>query len=106
MLTSMQELINSWGSPTEVTGDAIRTDKNWWYLIEYVWKRGRWVTSDALKDRDLVATGLDGKVVFLKRLRCNEGTEMLGIWISLDSSNTKILNVLESTALEWVAKQG
>ena len=40
VLESMQTLINSWGSLMEVTGGAIRTDKSWWYLIDFVWKKG------------------------------------------------------------------
>ena len=36
VLASMQSLINSWGSLMEVTGGAIRTCKNWWYLIDFV----------------------------------------------------------------------
>ena len=90
----------------EVTGGAIWIDKSWWYLIEYVWSRGRWMASDSLSDIDLVATGLDGNVVSLKRLQCNIAAEMVGIWISPDGSNTKILEVLKSTALEWGGKSG
>ena len=104
VLTSMQSLINSWGSLMEVTGGVIRTDKSWWYLVDYVWKRGRWVATDALHDIDLVATGLDGNVVSLNRLRCDEAAEMLGIWLAPDGNKNKILSVLKSSALEWAGK--
>ena len=36
VLTSMQNLINSWGSLMEVTGGALCTDKSWYYLIDYI----------------------------------------------------------------------
>ena len=36
VLSSMQKLINSWGDLMEVTGEALRSDKSWYYLIEYV----------------------------------------------------------------------
>ena len=35
VLMSMQNLINSWGTFMKVTRSAIRTDKSWWYLINY-----------------------------------------------------------------------
>ena len=41
VLASMQDLVNSWGSLIEVTGRSIRTDISWWYLLDFVWKRGR-----------------------------------------------------------------
>ena len=40
----------------EVTGGALSVDKIWWYLIEYICKRGKWVADDAEKEIDLEAT--------------------------------------------------
>ena len=51
----MKELINRRGSLIEVTGSALSVDKIWWYLIEYIWKRGKWVADDAERELDLVA---------------------------------------------------
>ena len=56
----MQALIGSWGSLMEVTGGALCPDKSWWYLVEYVWKQGKWVASDTGQDLNLQATGPDG----------------------------------------------
>ena len=82
VLNSMQQLINSWGSITEVTGGAISASKCWWYLIDFVWQRGRWVPCDELLSYDLQAKNYDGKIVSLKRLRNNEAAEQLGVWIA------------------------
>ena len=65
-LTSIQSLINSWEYLMEVTGSTIRTDKSWWCLIKYEWKRGKWIVSNPDVGIDLVATGVDGNVVSLK----------------------------------------
>ena len=27
----------------EVAGRALSVDKSWWYLIEYVWNKGKWI---------------------------------------------------------------
>ena len=66
VLQSMQTMINSWGNLMEVTGGVIMTDKSWWYLIDFVWKRGKWVTHDLEIGVDLIATGKDGTTVSLK----------------------------------------
>jgi hypothetical protein len=46
----------------EVTGGALNLDpsKSYWYMVEYVWKHGKWCTSDAdIGDFDLVAQQLE-----------------------------------------------
>ena len=79
----------------EVTGGSIRSDKSWWHLINYVWKRGKWVGADCCMDLDLIATDSDGELVSLKRLRCNQAAEMLGIWLAPDGNKQKVISVLK-----------
>ena len=55
VLESTQELINSWGSLMEVTGGALSPEKSWWYLVDYVWYRGKWTANDAEGYYDLIA---------------------------------------------------
>ena len=55
---SMQTVVQQWGDLMEVTGGALNLDpsKSYWYMVEYVWKHGKWIASDAdLGDFDLVA---------------------------------------------------
>ena len=63
VLQSIHSLINSWGELMGVTGGVIHTDKSWWYLIDFVWKRGKWVVQDAAVDIDLVAKNKCGETV-------------------------------------------
>ena len=55
VLTLMQQLINSWGELMDVTGGSLSVDKSWWYMLEYTWRRGKWVAVDAGPGLDLVA---------------------------------------------------
>lgn len=104
VLESMQALIKSWGSLVEVTGGTLRPDKSWWYLIEYVWHRGKWIAADARDDLDLFAIAPNGDEVTLKRLHADTSAEMLGIWMSPSGNNSKIVSVLKRQALEWAGK--
>ena len=61
VLQSMQDLIQSWGSLMEVTGGVLGVSKRWWYLIYYVWNKGKWTASDAAVDMDLTATSATGE---------------------------------------------
>ena len=62
-------MINSWGGLMKVTGAVVKTEKCWWYLLDYVWRRGKWVCVDSSLDTDLIATNSDGEQVSLKRLK-------------------------------------
>ena len=104
VLASMQSLINSWGSLMEVTGGVIRTDKSWWYLIDFVWKQGQWVATDPLIDIDLIATNSKGENISLQHLRSHEASEMLGIWITPNGDKTKTIQQLKVAALDWAGK--
>ena len=68
VLNSMQALINSRGCLMEVTGEALSIDESWWSLVEYVWKRGKWVANDAELGKDLIATSPTSDVLSLNRL--------------------------------------
>ena len=104
VLESMQKLINSWGSLMEVTGGVIRTDKSWWYLIDFVWKRGKWIATDPMLGLDLVATDSKGERISLQHLRCNEASQMLGVWITPNGDKTKTILQLKVAALDWAGK--
>ena len=101
VLTSIQSLINSWSSLIEITGGSIRTDKSWWYLVDYVWKRGKWIGCDAEVDVDLVATSSNGEKISLQRLRCDEASEIFGIWLAPNGNTKKCISVLKRKPMDW-----
>ena len=78
----MQTVGQQWGDFMEVTGGALNLDpsKSYWYMVECVWKHGRWIASDAdIGDFDLVARNADNEFITLTRLNCEEESEMLGL---------------------------
>ena len=50
----------------KVTGDEIRADRSWWYLIDFVRKRGKWGADDPDMGIDFVTTNIEGEIVSLK----------------------------------------
>ena len=104
VLSSMQQLINSWGTLMEVTGGALSVEKSWFYLVDYVWSKGKWTAIDAAKDLDLVATSADGNLVSLKRLYADNASEMLGVWIAPSGNQSKLIQELQQKAMEWGAR--
>ena len=104
VLASMQNLINMWGSLIDVTGGALSVEKSWWYMIDYVWRRGSWVATDAGTNLDLVATSSSGDRVSLKRLHAHEASKMLGIFIAPDGNKTALINDMKTSAINWGSK--
>ena len=104
VLVSMQSLINIWGNLMEVTEGAVRTDKSWWYLIDFVWKRGKWVTSDPELNLDLVAINTNGDIVSLFHIRSDKEAEMLGVWLAPSCDNTKTIHVIKIASVKWRGK--
>ena len=103
VLASMQRLINMWGSLIDVTGGALSVEKSWWYMVDYVWRRGRWIAKDAGNMLDLVATSSSGERISLKRLHAHEASKMLGIFIAPDGNKTALIQDLKSAAIKWGA---
>ena len=83
----------------EVTGGAIRADKSWWYLIGYVWKRGKSVGTDSCLDVNLIAMDSENKLVSFKRLRYDQAAEILGVWLTPDGNKKEIISVLKQKVL-------
>ena len=101
---SMQRVIQQWGDLMEVTGGALASDKTYWYLVEFVWKRGKWIAADAPLEFDLVARTEDNDFVSLNRLSCSTASEMLGIWMAPNGSKEKMIKEMRQSAVEWGAK--
>ena len=47
----------------EVIGGVLSVEKRWWYLVEFIWKRGVWLTNHAELGVDLIVTSSTGKLV-------------------------------------------
>eukprot|EP00979_Chaetoceros_neogracilis_P017703 scaffold10267_cov270-Chaetoceros_neogracile.AAC.1 len=86
----MQRLIQQWGDLMEVTGGALASDKSYWYLFIYTWKKGKWVATDAGADFDMFARVENTKMVKLAYVNCNQASEMLGIWMAPDGNKEKL----------------
>ena len=76
----------------------------WWYLVDFCWKRGQRVTKNPELGIDLIATGEDDIPVSLKQLRCDEVSEMLGVWLIPNRIEKRTIEYLRNEALDWARK--
>ena len=75
----------------EVTRGTIRTDRSCWYVVEYVWKRGKWVAVEANMGLDLITTAQEGEQIALKRLRYQKASDLLEVWTAPNSDIIKLV---------------
>ena len=102
-LASMQEVINGWSELMEVTGGEVAASKSWWYYVDYTWKGRKWVATDVPDNAFLHLQTGDNRTQ-LQRLKCSTASEMLGIWMAPDGSQSKMLAHLRSETLKWADK--
>jgi len=76
----------------EITGGALETKKNYWYLMDYECVHGKWkaVNVDA-GDFELIVRSVDNEDAVLICLDCDEESEMVGIWMEPSGEKKRIL---------------
>ena len=47
---------------------------------------------------------MEGNIVSLTKLRCDEADEMMGVWIATGGDKQKIIKKLKTAAVIWVGK--
>ena len=100
----MVKSMKFWEDMIKETGGCLAPDKSKWYLIDYVWKKGKFKCIDPLMGCDLTATTKTGEVVSLQRLLATESMEMLGIWMSPDGNNRAQIEAMRRKTNEWTDK--
>ena len=100
----MQKALGKWEKLMRVNGGVLAPDKSWWYLVEFVWSKGKWTYNDAGETVDLKAQDMHGKTLSLKYLLHNEAKEMLGVFLAPDGNNVAQLEKMTKTRDNWMDK--
>jgi hypothetical protein len=82
-ITSIQKAVDTWEAGLKVTGGALVPEKNFWYLIDFVWKEGIWAyktIQDALGK--IFANDILGQRIELKRVEPHIAEETLGAFLA------------------------
>ena len=100
----MQVALTEWEELIQVTGGCLVPDESSWYLVDYIWKRGKWICIDAKMDEmDLVATTKNGQQVSLKYMLLHQAMPMLGVYLAPDRNNKDQIKHLQKTTSRWAS---
>ena len=95
----MQEVIDHWEGGLRTTGGALRVDKSFWYLINFIWKNNEWhyASSDESPGR-LSVRGVSGEQEHLECVEPSEALETLGVYLSMDGNNDEQIRQMKLKA--------
>ena len=100
----MVQSMKFWEDMIRETGGCLAPDKSKWYLIDYVWSKGKFKCINPMMGSDLTATTKSGEIVSLQRLLATESMEMLGIWMCPDGNNRAQIEAMRKKTNEWADK--
>ena len=99
--SKLGSMLNMWDELMEVNGEAIAPDKCWWYLVDFVWKGGKWEYYNAGRDKDLSVRDKDNNVQSLGYSLASEAKEMVGVHLAPDRNEKAQLQALKGKLSKW-----
>ncbi len=103
ILIQMQQVIDHWEGGLRATGGAIVPKKSYWYLIDWIWEKGKWKYASIddipgdLTIRDTCGT----KRVTLQRYNPEIAKETLGVFLAMDGNNREEILKLRAKTQEF-----
>ena len=84
------------------TGGQVKPIKCWWYLINFLWKDGKWFYDNQTNTSPQMTVKLpNGERVPLSQKGPDKASEVLGIWLAPDGNNEKAEEVLTNISRKW-----
>ena len=89
----LQAAVTYWNGILGVTGGALRPEKCYWYMLEYIWENG---IPSLVQDKhnEIVLPLADGGVTPIIEKAPDEAVEAVGVWQSVDGGKNTQLEVL------------
>ena len=100
----LQASVQLWEKCTEVSGGCLVPEKSWWTLVDFTWTNGNWDYSKDMDDVYVSVKDSGGNLQQLKQLAADEAQKMLGVWLAPDGNNTKQVEEMRRTTVEWAEK--
>ena len=89
----LQKMITHWNGLLRVTGGALKKEKCYWYLADFVWINGKCSLSYKIPE-PVHITNDAGALEAMSYKLPHEATEAVGVWQDLIGSCSKLLEVL------------
>jgi hypothetical protein len=95
--------LEHWSCLLNATGGALKPEKCFWYMIDYVWVEGKWKYTKMVPP-EMVITNPDGTKSPIKQEKVTESKKTLGIYDSPAGGNTAQLSYIKTNVSMWVSR--
>jgi hypothetical protein len=93
--------LDQWSCLLNATGEALKPEKCFWYLLDYECFDGEWTYADEMT-MELRIMNPDGTKSPIKQEKVTESKKTLGIYDSLSGGNKGHLSFIVNKATQWV----
>jgi hypothetical protein len=93
--------LEQWSCLLNSTGGALKPDKCFWYLLDYVCNDGKWTCAEMVP-QEMLITNPDGTKSPIKQEKVMESGKTLGIHDSPSSGNATHLSSIKEKVSVWV----
>ncbi len=93
--------LEHWSCLLNATGGALKPEKCFWYLLDYLCKEGEWTYAE-LVSWEMLKTNLDGTTSPIKQEKVTEPKKTLGIHDSPSGGNATHLLFIKGKVSTWV----
>jgi Reverse transcriptase (RNA-dependent DNA polymerase). len=97
----MQRLLNFWTSLIEVTGGLLAPEKCWTYMVDYIFRKGKWTTCNHQQEHALCIPTTSNRQHVIQQVDTHTGSNMLGVVMSPNGNNRDHILVLQRKAQTW-----
>jgi hypothetical protein len=102
LLVQAQTGLDCFVGGMSATGGQAKPIKCWWYLINFLWKDGKWsYDTNTASPTQLTVKLPNGERAPLTQKGPAEASEVLGIWLAPDGNNTKAETILTDISRKW-----
>ncbi len=103
IMRQMQTVIDHWEGGLRATGGAIVPKKSYWYLIDWIWERGKWryATQEDIPGNLTIRDTCGTQRVILKRYDPDIAKETLGVFLAMNGNNKEEIIKLRNKTEEF-----
>jgi hypothetical protein len=98
----MQDFVDHWEGGRKATGGAIRPDKSYLYLIDFIWTGSRWRYRQQVEmPENITVKNGHGEPEVLTRLDPDDARKTLGVYLAMDGNSKAQVSYLRDKATDF-----
>jgi hypothetical protein len=103
VLQALQAAMEEWEGGLRATGGALEPSKTFYYLVDFLWDKGKWSYNTTPASTELQIRNLDGQMQPVEQVPVSEARRTLGVKLAPDGNNDAEFESLRQKAQVWAS---